>query len=160
MAATLVWRLTGGASNSDPNASLGGARSSNNVSGTAPNNIFDDVSPAEASAGDTEYRAIDLYNSGDAAATGVVLFNSTETTSSGTTLDFGIEASPIDSTTSIANESTAPIGVSFSHPTSDSKLSIPNIAAGSGARVWVRRVVSAATTNTSNDEGTFTVEYA
>ncbi|WP_035216982.1 hypothetical protein [Desulfobulbus elongatus] len=160
MSATLIWRITGGADNNDPYASLGGVRSSNIVSEIALNNLFDDVSPAEASAGDTEYRAIDLYNSGDAPATGVVLYNSAETSSAGTTLDFGIEASPIDSTTSIANESTAPIGVSFSHPTSDSKLSIPNIAAGSGARVWVRRVVDAATANTSNDQGTFTIEYA
>ena len=160
MAATLGWRLTGGASNSDPNASLGGARSANSVSATALNNIFDDVSPAESSAGDTEYRAVDLYNSGDAAAVGVVLYNSTETSSSGTTLDFGLEASPIDSATSIASEAAAPAGVTFSHPVTGSRLTVPDIPASSGARVWVRRVVSTATGNTASDQGTFTVEYA
>lgn len=160
MASSLVWKLTGGASNSDPNASLGGTHSSVSISGTALNNIFDDVSASEASAGDTEYRAIDLTNSGDASATGVVLYNSVETTSTGTTLDFGIEGSPLGSTTSIANESTAPAGVTFSHPVTGSRLSIPTIAAGSYARVWVRRVVNASTSNMSNDQGTFTVEYA
>lgn len=160
MAATLVWRLTGGASNSNPNASLGGTRSSNALSGTALNNLFDDVAPAEASAGDTEYRAIDLYNSGDATATSVVFYQSTETSSAGTTLDNGIEASPINSTLSIADESTAPAGVSFAHYVTGSRLTIPDIAAGSGCRVWFKRIVSAATGNTSNDAGAFTVEYA
>lgn len=160
MAAILVWRLTGGASNSDPNASLGGVRSSNALSATALNNLFDDVSPAESAAGDTEYRALDLYNSGDATAGGVVVYMSTETTSAGTQLDFGIEASPINSTLSIADESTAPAAVSFSRYTSGSKLSLPDIAASSGCRVWFRRVVGAATANLNPDQGTFTVEYA
>lgn len=160
MAATLVWQLTGGASNSDPNASLGGVRSSNALSATALNNLFDDVSPAESSAGDTEYRALDVYNSGNATAGGVVVYMSTETTSSGTQLDFGIEASPINSSLSIAGESAAPAGVSFSHYTTGSRLSLPDIAAGSGCRVWFRRVVGAATPNLNPDQGTFTVEYA
>jgi hypothetical protein len=160
MAATLVWRLTGGAANSNPNLSLGGTRSSNALSATAMNNLFDDVSASEASSGDTEYRAIDLYNSGDAAATSITFWQSTETSSSGTTLDNGIEASPIDSTTSISTEATAPTGVSFAHYDSGSKLTIPEIAAGSACRVWFRRVVNSSTGNTSNDAGAFTVEYA
>lgn len=160
MAATLQWRLTGGASNSDPNASLGGTRSSQSLSGTALNNLFDDVSPAEASSGDTEYRAIDLYNYGDTTATLITFWWSTETSSSGTTVDNALEASPINSTTSITNESTAPAGTTFAHYTSGSKLSIPDIAAGSGCRVWFKRIVSSSTGNTSNDAGAFTVEYA
>lgn len=40
--------LTGGAANSDPAASIGGAKSSVQVT---PNDLFDDVSSAEASAG-------------------------------------------------------------------------------------------------------------
>jgi len=160
MAATLVWRLTGGAGNSDPNASLGGVRSSTVLSGTALNNLFDDVSAAEASAGDIEYRALDLYNSGDAAATSVTFWQSTETSSTFTTLDNGMEASPMDSSLSVINESTAPAAVSFSHYTSGSKLDISNIAAGSSCRVWFKRIVTAGATNTSSDQGTFTVEYA
>lgn len=160
MAANLVWKLTGGASNSDPNASLGGTPSSVSLSGTALNNLFDDVSPSEASAGDTEYRAIDLVNTGDAASAGTVVYMSTETTSTGTALNMGIEASPINSTLSIVNESTAPAGVSFAHYTSGSKLSLPAIAAGSRCRVWFERIVGASTGNLANDQCTFTVEYA
>ena len=160
MAATLVWKLTGGAANADPNASIGGVRSSVSLSGTALNNLFDDVSPSEASAGDTEYRAIDLVNTGDAASAGTVVYMSTETTSAGTALDMGIEASPINSTMSIAGESIAPAGVSFAHYTSGSKLSLPAIAAGSCCRVWFKRIVGASTGNLANDQGTFTIEYA
>ena len=54
----IIYRLSGGAANSDPAASLGGAKSSTAwVSG-----IFDDVSSAEASAGDIEYRCLYVKN--------------------------------------------------------------------------------------------------
>ena len=160
MAATINFHLTGGAANSDPTLSLGGVHSSVQLSGTAMNNLFDDVAAAEATAGDTEYRAIDLTNAGDANATVVKAFMDPETSSADTQLDFGIEASPIDSTLSIADESTAPAGVSFAHYTTASKLTVPDIPNGSYARLWVRRVVTAAAGNTSNDTGTIKVEYA
>lgn len=160
MAATLQWRLTGGASNSDPNASLGGVRSSQSLSATALNNLFDDVAPAEASAGDTEYRALDLYNYGDATASLITFWWSTETSSSATTVHNAIEASPINSTTSIANESTQPAGTSFLGYNSGSKLTLPDIPAGSGCRVWFKRIVTAGALNTTNDSGAFVAEYA
>jgi hypothetical protein len=160
MAATIAFQLTGGAANSDPNASLGGVHSSQALSGTAMNNLFDDVDPAEATAGDVEYRAIDLTNTGDALATVVKAFMDPDSSSADTVLAFGIGASPIGSTLSIANESTAPAGVSFANYTPGSKLTIPDIANGSYARLWVRRTVTAAAGNTSNDQGTIKVEYA
>ena len=160
MAATLAFQLSGGASNADPNASLGGTHSSVALSGTAMNNLFDDVSPAEATAGDTEYRAIDVTNTGDATGVVVKIFMDPETSSASTALDMGIEASPLGSTLSIADETTAPAGVTFAHYTSASKLTLPDIAAAAYCRVWVRRVVTAGATNTASDSGTINVEYA
>ena len=160
MAATLAFQLSGGASNADPNLSLGGVHSSVALSATAMNNLFDDVAAGEASAGDTEYRAIDITNTGDATSAVTKIFMDPETSSTSTQLDMGIEASPLGSTLSIANESTAPAGVTFAHYNSGSKLSLPDIAAAAYCRVWVRRVVSAAAPNTSNDTGTLNVEYA
>lgn len=142
---------------------LGGAATATEVSATALNNIFDDVSAAEAAAGDTEYRAIDVYNDGAATITGVELYMSTETSSSDSQLDMGIEDTPanaLNSTKSIADESTAPTTVTFAHRTSGSKLSLPDIPAGEYARLWLRRVISAAATNTSNDQGTIEAVYA
>jgi len=160
MAAILDYHLTGGASNSDPNASLGGVRSSVTVSGTALNNIFDNVTPGEATSGDMEYRAIDVFNSGDASSTSTEGFMGPETTSTDTQLDFGLEASPIDSTLSIADESTPPAAVTFAHHLTGSRLTFPDIPIGSYARLWIRRVVSAAALNDPNDQGTINVEFA
>lgn len=156
MAATLQLRLTGGASNADPNASLGGAMSSNQVSGTPMNNLFDNVSPEEASAGDVEYRAIDIYNNGDAAATAVKAYLDPVTTSPKTEIDLGLDAT----TQSIAGEGEAPGGVSFSHYTSASKLTISDIAASSAQRIWLRRTVTEGAANLNNDTCTLKIEYA
>ena len=166
MPATLQLNLTGGANNADPNLSLGGAHSANALSSTALNNLFDDVAPDEASAGDVEYRAIDVTNVGNATAVGVKAFMNPETGSADTILDFGIEQASIDVTTSIADESTAPVdpgtnaAVTFAHYNATTKLALPDIPAGSYCRVWVRRTVAAGAANTSNDQGTINVEYA
>ena len=163
MAATLEYRLTGGSTNTDPDASLGGAMSDTQVSGTALNNIFDDVTPTEANDGDTEYRAIDVYNSGDAQAESVEIYMSTETSSADTSLDFyndGTTHDGSDQGDTIADESTEPSGASWSHYTSGSKLSLPNIPASSATRLWIRRVVTAGATNTTSDQGTLAVDYA
>jgi hypothetical protein len=156
MSAVLELRLTGGASNSDPNASLGGVASSNQLSGTAMNNLFDNVSPTEAVNGDVEYRAVSIYNSGDAAATGVEAYMSTETPSPKTQLDFGIEAG----TQTIADESTAPSGVTFAHYATGSRLSIADIPAGSAVRLWIRRTVTAGCVNLSSDFCEISIDYA
>lgn len=160
MAAILKFNLTGGASNSNGNASLGGTHSANELSATAMNNLFDDVSSAEATAGRTEHRAVDVTNTGDAAATSVAFFMDPETTSPSSQIDAGIAASPIGSTTSVANETTAPSGVTFQHYTSASKLVLPDIPVGGYCRLWLRRVVTAGASGTSNDTGTLNVEYA
>lgn len=163
MAANLQFRLTGGASNSDPDASLGGAMSSNQLASTAMNNLFDNVSPAEAGNGDNEYRAIDIYNAGDAEAQSVDAYMATETSSEGSQLDFGNDGTTHDGSNQgdlLADEDTAPSGVSFSHYTSGLKLSLPNIAPGKATRVWIRRAITAGAGNTNNDQGTIAVDYA
>ena len=158
MAATLQFRLTGGASNSDPNASLGGVASTTQLSGTPLNNLFDNVLAAEAAAGRIEYRAISLHNAGDAAATLVKIWIDTDTTSASTEIDIALDAG----TQSIVDESTAPSSpaLSFSHPAVGSKLSISDIAAAGAQRVWIRRTVTAAAGNLSNDAAILKVEYA
>lgn len=142
---------------------LGGAATGVAVSGTAMNNVFDNVSPAEAVAGMTDYRAIDIKNTGDAAAT-VAKFYTDETTSTDTVLQAAIEATPanaIGSTKSIASETTAPTGLSaFAAVSSGSPLSLPDIPAGSYCRVWLKRIVTAEAVNASSDSVNLSVEYA
>ena len=52
-AAAPIWRLSGGAANTNPLASLGGIMSTSTAAGS---NIFDDVTGDEGAAGDVEYR--------------------------------------------------------------------------------------------------------
>jgi hypothetical protein len=158
MAASLQFRLTGGASNSDPALSLGGVASSTQLSGTPLNNLFDNVSSAEAAAGDVEYRAISLYNAGDASATAVKIWISSDTTSASTEIDIALDSG----TQSVADENTAPSSptLTFSHPAVGSKLSVSDISASGAQRVWIRRTVTAGAGNLSADSGTISVEYA
>ena len=137
----IQYRLSGGASNSDPALSLGGVKSS-----TAASNYFDDVSSAEASAGDTEYRCVYVHNNhGTLSLIGAKVFIQTNTPSSDTDVAIGLGSSAINGTEqTVANESTAPTGVSFSAPTTFAGgLAIGDLAAGAHKAVWVRRTVNA-----------------
>ena len=137
----IQYRLSGGSSNSDPAASLGGVKSS-----TAASNYFDDVSSAEASAGDTEYRCVYVHNNhGTLTLIGAKVFIQTNTPSSDTDVAIGLGSSAINGTEqTVANESTAPTGVSFSAPTTFAGgLAIGDLAAGAHKAVWVRRTVNA-----------------
>ena len=137
----IQYRLSGGASNSDPALSLGGVKSS-----TAASNYFDDVSSAEASAGDTEYRCVYVHNNhGTLSLIGAKVFVQTNTPSSDTDVAIGLGSSAINGTEqTVADESTAPAGVSFSAPTTFAGgLAIGDLAAGAHKAVWVRRTVNA-----------------
>ena len=137
----IQYRLSGGASNSDTAASLGGVKSS-----TAASNYFDDVSSAEASAGDTEYRCVYVHNAhATLTLIGAKVFIQANTPSSDTDVAIGLGSSAINGTEqTVANESTAPTGVSFSAPTTFAGgLAIGDLAAGAHKAVWVRRTVNA-----------------
>jgi len=142
----IKYRLSGGASNTDPNASIGGIKSSTEV-GAGLHNLFDIVGSAETTAGDTEYRCIYVHNAhATLALQNAVIWVQTNTPASDTTVDIGLGTSAVNGTEqTVANESTAPSGVTFSAPaTEGAALSIGNIPAGQHKAVWVRRTISAA----------------
>lgn len=155
MAADPQWRLSGGAGNSDPAASLGGVMSSTQV-GAGDNNLFDDVSGDESSAGDTEYRGVYVYNNGDVDLQSAVVWIVDESDASA-----DIELAPADeglnaTMETIANESTAPTGPTFAeYPNKGAGLSIGSIPAGQRFGIWVKRAVSASTP--ANAAATFTL---
>jgi len=158
MASVLELRLTGGADNTDPDASLGGVSSSTEISATPLNNLFDDISPSEAEAGDIEYRALSIYNSGDASAVGIELWFESNTTSDDTDVAIGVDSG----TQTIANEGTAPNDptITFTAPTSGSPLSLTDIAASGARRIWIRRTCGASAVNHNNDEFELAIRYA
>lgn len=140
----LVYRLSGGSSNTDPNAALGGAQSST-ASGSS---IFDSVSSAEASAGDVEYRCVYVRNShASLTAVGVVIWIQTQTPQSSTSVDIALGTSAVNGTEqTIANENTAPTGTSFTAPSSYAGgLTIGDLAPSAAKAVWIRRTVNSST---------------
>lgn len=152
--ADILFFLTGGGANADPNASLGGGISNTQVP-AGLHNIFDRVSPEEALAGDTEYRAIDVKNSNVTdTAFDAFLWISQETVSDDTSVSLAYDAT---GTQVIANESTPPVGVAFTTPISKlTGINLGNIAPLQTRRIWLRRTVTAGA-EVANDSGSLTV---
>lgn len=160
----IEYRLSGGASNTDPNAALGGAMSTvagGVITTNVDNNVFDDVSGAESSAGDTEYRGIYVKNNhGSLTWQNVVVWVDSDTTSADDEIDIALADEAVNTTMeTIANESTAPSGPTFSHPTTKGTgLSIGNIPAGQFKGIWIKRVVTAGAGAAAGDVGSIRCE--
>lgn len=153
MAAVIEYFLTGGAANANPDLSLGGTTSSVNVSGTALNNLFDNVLPTDIElSAHVTYRAIAIKNTGDATAKHVDFFF-TDTTNAESILACWYDST---GTQSIANDETEPVGASgnWTTPLTGSKLSFSDLAAGAEYRLWIRRTVDQDATNLNDDLGT------
>lgn len=154
-ASDMIMRLSGGASNADVNASLGGVQSSVPVSFVSTlNNLFDNVSTAEASAGDTEYRCIYLRNThATDTINSVAIYITSNTPSATTKVQIGLDPAGIGGTAAtIANENTAPAGVTFSDAaTVGAALAIGTLDAGEAQAIWIKREVTAGTTSAPSD---------
>lgn len=150
-ASDIEYRLSGGAANTSPAAALGGAMSTAGggvITSAALNNLWDDVSGAEAAAGDIEYRCIYVKNAhGSLTWQSVVLWIDSLTSDADTEFDIGLDGAAVGSTASStsSDENTAPSpAVTFSRPTSKGAgLSIGDIPAGSRKAIWIKRTVTA-----------------
>ena len=151
--AEIKFYLTPGG-NSDPAASLGGSGQGSEI-GAGLHNIFDHVTPDEAVAGDVEYRAIDVKNSNISDTLfDAVAYISSQTTSS----DDAIEVAYEDGEQSVADESTAPTGLTFSAPTSKAEgVSLGDIVSGGTKRIWLKRTVTAGAASTASSSGELTI---
>ena len=147
------YRMSGGAANSNPDLSLGGAKSSNSFSTNA---IFDDVSSAEAAAGDVEYRCFYVHN---AHATLTLLGAKVWIEGqSGPAIAIALDGAGLNGTAEDetgTGEGTAPTGETFSSPANFAAgLTLGDIPPGQHYPVWVRRTVAAAT---GGGTGTWTI---
>ena len=136
------YRLSGGASNTDPALSIGGVKSSTAAGAT----VFDDVASAEASAGDIEYRLVYIHNAhATLTLLGAKVWIQTNTPSANTDVAIGLGVGGLNATeTAVANENTAPGSVTFSQPASFAAgLTLGDLAPGQHYGVWVRRTVTA-----------------
>lgn len=165
----LIWRLSGGAGNTDPAASLGGAMSTAGggvITKTETfNSIFDDISSAEALAGDTEYRCVYIHNEhASLALTSAKVWISEQTGSASTIVSICLDEAGKDGTAdTIADESTAPDPAPDPTFTTEAVsyatgLALGDLAAGEGFAIWIKRVVSAEMVATANDHFTLSVQ--
>lgn len=149
----IVWRLSGGATNTDPAAALGGAMSTDAGGIITPtktfNSVFDDLSGAETAAGDIEYRCIYATNThGTLGLTTPKLVLSANVANVKDMIDVGLDLVGVNGTAdTIADESTAPDpAVTFSHACTDYANGLAlsaTLGAGEKVAVWVRRTVMA-----------------
>ena len=156
----IKFRLSGGGSNTDPNASLGGAKSSTEI-GTGLHNLFDLVSSAETTAGDTEYRCFYVHNAhATLALENAVIYIQSNTPSADTSVEIAVGSAAVNGTEqTVANESTAPTGVTFSSAANlGAALALGNIPAGQHRAVWVKRIVNAGAAAYNDDQATLRVQ--
>lgn len=129
-------------------AGLGGA-----IASAAPQE-FDAVSPAEAAAGRVEYRC-EYVRNGHASLTlqSAKLWMSANTPSSSTTIEVGLGTSAIAGTEqTIASETTAPAGVTFSAAASEAAaIALGDLGPGQHRAVWFRRTVAAGASALTQD---------
>jgi hypothetical protein len=153
----IEYRLSGGAANSDVNASLGGAKSSVAVTDNTDNNLFDDVTGAEHTAGDVEYRCIYVHNAdGALTLTSAVVWIQSDTSGADSDLSIAVGTAAVNGTEqTVANESTAPSGVSWSDAATSraTGLALGNLPPGEHKAVWIRRTISAGSTPQAGDTG-------
>lgn len=146
VASDIKIRLSGGAGNSDPNAALGGAKSSTEVTDNTTHNLFDQITGTESLAGDIEYRGVYVHNGhGSLTAQALHVYIGTNTPSSDTTVDIALAGEGLNATMeTIANEGTAPAGETFSAPTTYAGgLDMGNVPNGQHYGLWIRRTITA-----------------
>lgn len=128
------------------------------------NGLFPDVTGAENAASFTDYACVFVHNThATLTLVGAKLYLSTQV-AGGTTINVGVDTTAISAVGSgsvqaltIANETTAPAGVTFSNPTSTgTALTLGDLAPGQVKAFWARRV-AAATAPQANDGVTFAV---
>lgn len=141
--------------------SLGDQVSTTAIPQSGANVWFDDVSAAEATAGDIEYRCAFVHNT-DSTDSGVnVQVILQADVAGGAAIAIGLDptaASAVGSASAqavtVADENTAPAGVTFG----TGNLSVGTLAAGQVKAFWVRRTISASQVAVTGDG--FTVRIA
>jgi hypothetical protein len=159
----IVYRLSGGAANVSPAASLGGARSTAGggiiTSGVA-NNLWDDVSGDESALGDTEYRGIYVVNNhGTLPLQNAKLWIDSLTASANTEFDIALAGEGLNGTMeTVSDESTPPTGETFTRPTTKAGgLSLGSIPPTQHYGIWIKRTVDPGAAAAS-DSGSIRVE--
>lgn len=170
VASEILWKysvVTGSAGNTvagTANGSLGKYVSTTVWAGGAANDLFDDISGAENAASTVDYRGVVIHNNNGANAyQNAGVYISAEV-AGGASIAIGADpaaASALGSATAqmatIASETTAPAGVTFTSPTTlGAAVAMGSIPVANVKGLWVRRT-AANTSALSADGVTLTV---
>jgi hypothetical protein len=82
--------LSGGATNTNPNLSLGGDPSNTLITNNVVNNLFDDISPSESEEGHEDYRCFYIFNDGVSPIFDAKIWI-LEETEDGASIEIGVE---------------------------------------------------------------------
>lgn len=134
---------SGGSTNEDPLASLGGQISSTQVINSSQENVFNNVTLIEADNGMTDYRCVYVKNIGAELWRTTVIWREESTQSGFDGVFIGLGSAIIDGTEQLVQDRfTAPLNVNFASPDSkESALQIGDLAPGSFKAIWIKRVV-------------------
>ena len=136
-----------------------GGTSTTDEIGSAKNALWDDVSGAEASVGDTEYRKIFI---GLGSAVGADVLSTPKlwiasTTPGGDAISIKISSAAGDSS-NVRSDITG-TAISWSSPTVKADgLALENLESGDAVGVWIRRVVPASTSGYADNSCTLRTE--
>lgn len=148
----IVFRLSVSAAAGDttggtPATSLGDQVSTTVITPAALNNVFDDVSGAEAAAGDVEYRCIFVLNNHATLTLQGATVSVSSQTAGGGTIDIALDNIAVSAKGSgsaqaatIASESTLPTGIGS---WGAGPHVIGDLAPGQVKGIWLRRTVTA-----------------
>lgn len=144
--ADIKYRLSGGATNTDPNASLGGVKSSTAVTDNVVDNLFDDIIGTEHLAGVVEYRCIYVHN-GHASITGTngLVWIAADVVGGDSHLSIAVGTAAVNGTEqTIVDETNAPTGVTWSDQavSRDTGLALGDLPPGQHKAVWIRRTTT------------------
>jgi hypothetical protein len=149
------YRLSGGAGNTNANASLGGVMSSTVITTAQLNNLFDNVSGPESSAGTVsspDFRCFYVRNgNGSLTWQGVSIWIDASPSSAGVGVDLGLDPAAVGNNSSVnsgnplATETTVPTGVTFTRPTVKGTLVIGDMGSGAQKAIWERRTIQPST---------------
>lgn len=170
--ADLKFHYTGAATHEaaqgDGDLSLGNYRALDTITTGVDENVFDDVSGAEASSGDTEYRGIGFHNDhGTLPLTACVCWIEVDTGNGEDDISYKLEAPTVSDVTgavqTIANESTEPTGGTWSDTTTkatgeDCPLTDNEVGVDEWFCIWLRRVISASASAQAAEAVTMRVE--
>jgi hypothetical protein len=135
---------------STADASLGKYISTTEVVDNTVGNVFDAITGAENAASDVEYRCVFIHNAHATLTLYTAKVYVSAEVAGGANAAIGVDttaASAIGSASaqalSVADEGTAPAGVSFSTPTTTgAALDLGDIPAGQCKAIWIRRTAT------------------